>query len=108
MPPTTTLTGQGSLSGLTLGKVTYGPSMGRQLPLPAVWCVPPFLGTGITYTVIFGTQDNAIVNLRVNNSIGAVIRTGFDVMFSDRWGHSSVSAKSLSPPTPVATRLSPL
>jgi outer membrane protein len=25
VPPTTTLTGQGSLSGLTLGKVTYGP-----------------------------------------------------------------------------------
>ena len=46
----------------------------------------PFLGTGMTYTVVFGTQDNAIVNLRVNNSIGAVIRTGFDVMISDRWG----------------------
>ena len=45
----------------------------------------PFLGTGMTYTVVFGTQDNAIVNLRVNNSIGAVIRTGFDVMISDRW-----------------------
>ena len=26
------------------------------------------------------------MNLRVNNSIGAVIRGGFDVMFSDRWG----------------------
>src|SRR5690349_1993678 len=27
VPPTTTLTGQGRLSGITLGKVTYGPSM---------------------------------------------------------------------------------
>jgi outer membrane protein len=46
----------------------------------------PFLGAGITYTVVFGTKDSAIVNLRVSNSIGAVIRGGFDVMFSDRWG----------------------
>jgi outer membrane protein len=46
----------------------------------------PFLGGGIAYTIVFGTKDNAIVNLRVSNSIGAVIRGGFDVMFSDRWG----------------------
>ena len=87
VPPTTTLTGQGTLSGLTLGKVTYGPSMlVANYHFRQFGAFQPFLGTGITYTVVFGTQDNAIVNLRVNNSIGAVIRAGFDVMFSDRWG----------------------
>jgi outer membrane protein len=46
----------------------------------------PFLGAGMTYTVVFGTEDNAITNLKVSNSVGAVIRTGFDAMLSDRWG----------------------
>ncbi|HEY6434893.1 MAG TPA: OmpW family outer membrane protein [Acetobacteraceae bacterium] len=87
VPPTTTLTGQGSLSGLTLGKVAYGPSMlVANYHFRQFGAFQPFLGAGITYTVVFGTQDNAISNLKVNNSIGAVLRTGFDVMFSDRWG----------------------
>jgi outer membrane protein len=87
VPPTTTLTGQGTLSGLTLGKVTYGPSMlVANYHFRQLGAFQPFLGTGITYTVVFGTKDDAIANLRVNNSIGAVIRAGFDVMFSDRWG----------------------
>ena len=87
VPPTTTLTGQGSLSGLTLGKVIYGPSMlVANYHFRQFGPFEPFFGAGITYTVVFGTKDDAIVNLRVNNSIGAVIRTGFDVMFSDRWG----------------------
>jgi outer membrane protein len=76
VPPETTLTGRGSLSGLTLGKVTYGPSMlTANYHFRQFGTFQPFLGAGITYTVVFGTH-----------SIGAVIRAGFDVMFSDRWG----------------------
>ena len=87
VPPTTTLTGQGTLSGLTLGKVTYGPSMlTANYHFRQFGAFQPFLGAGLAYTIVFGTEDNTIVNLRVNNSIGAVIRGGFDVMFSDRWG----------------------
>jgi len=87
VPPTTTLTGQGSLSGLTLGKVTYGPSMlTANYHFRQFGAFQPFLGAGLAYTIVFGTEDNAITNLRVKNSIGAVIRAGFDLMFSDRWG----------------------
>jgi outer membrane protein len=87
VPPETTLTGRGTFSGLTLGKVTYGPSMlTANYHFRQFGTFQPFLGAGITYTVVFGTKDNAIVDLRVNNSIGAVIRAGFDVMLSDRWG----------------------
>jgi outer membrane protein len=87
VPPTTTLTGQGSLNGLTLGKVTYSPSiLIANYHFRQFGAFQPFLGAGVTYTVVFGTKDYAIADLRVNNSIGAVIRTGFDVMFSDRWG----------------------
>ena len=87
VPPETTLTGRGSLSGLTLGKVTYGPSMlTANYHFRQFGAFQPFLGAGMTYTIVFGTKDDVIVNLRVNNSIGAVIRAGFDVMFSDRWG----------------------
>ena len=87
VPPTTTLTGQGTLSGLTLGKVTYGPSMlVANYHFRQFGEFQPFLGAGMTYTVVFGTKDDAIANLRVSNSIGAVIRAGFDVMFSDQWG----------------------
>jgi outer membrane protein len=87
VPPQTTLTGRGTLSGFTLGKVTYGPAMlTANYHFRQFGAFQPFLGAGISYTVVFGTQDDAIVNLRVKNSIGAVIRAGFDVMFSDRWG----------------------
>jgi outer membrane protein len=87
VPPTTTLTGQGTLSGLTLGKVTYGPAMlVANYHFREFGAFQPFLGAGITYTVVFGTKDDAIANLRVSNSIGAAIRAGFDVMLSDRWG----------------------
>jgi outer membrane protein len=87
VPPTTTLTGQGTLSGLTLGKVTYGPSMlVANYHFRQFGAVQPFLGAGMTYTIVFGTKDNAISNLRVSNSLGAAIRAGVDVMFSDQWG----------------------
>jgi outer membrane protein len=86
-PPTTTLTGQGTLSGLTLGKVTYGPSiLVANYHFRQFGAFQPFLGAGISYTVVFGTHDDAITNLRVNNAVGASIRAGFDVMLSDQWG----------------------
>jgi outer membrane protein len=69
VPPTTTLTGQGSLSGLTLGKVTYGPSMlVANYHFRQFGAFQSLLGAGVTYTVVFGTEDDAIANLRVNNS----------------------------------------
>jgi outer membrane protein len=87
VPPTTTLTGRGVLSGVTLGKVTYGPSMlVANYHFRQFGAFQPFLGAGVTYTVVFGTEDNAITNLKVSNSVGAVIRTGFDAMLSERWG----------------------
>ena len=60
VPPTTTLTGQGTLSGLTLGKVTYGPSMlTANYHFRQFGAFQPFLGAGLAYTIVFGTQDNA-------------------------------------------------
>ena len=65
VPPTTTLTGQGSLSGITLGKVTYGPSMlTANYHFRQFGAFQPFLGAGLAYTIVFGTQDNAVANLR--------------------------------------------
>ena len=105
VPPTTTLTGRGTLSGLTLGKVTYGPSMlTANYHFRQFGAFQPFLGAGITYTVVFGTKDNAIVNLRVNNSIGAVIRGRLRCHVLRPMGRvHELSARSSSPPTPVAT-----
>ena len=65
VPPQTTLTGRGTLGGLTLGKVTYGPSMlTANYHFRQFGAFQPFLGAGITYTVVFGTKDSAIVNLQ--------------------------------------------
>jgi outer membrane protein len=87
VPPTTKLSGQGGLSGLTLGKVTYGPSiLAANYHFRQFGAFQPYVGAGISYTIIFGTDDSAVVNLRVKNAVGAVIRAGFDVMLSDRWG----------------------
>ena len=48
VPPTTTLTGQGTLSGLTLGKVTYGPSMlTANYHFRQFGAFQPFLGAGV-------------------------------------------------------------
>ena len=57
VPPATTLTGRGNLSGLTLGKVTYGPSMlTANYHFRQFGAFQPFLGAGLTYTIVFGTE----------------------------------------------------
>jgi outer membrane protein len=87
VPPTTTLTGRGALGGFTLGKVTYGPSiLVANYHFRQFGAFQPFVGAGLSYTVVLGTKDDAIVNLRANNAVGPAIRAGFDVMLSDQWG----------------------
>jgi len=87
IPPTTTLTGQGSLSSAgTLGKGTYGPAV---LSTTYGWdlgVVKPYLGAGVNYTIITSTQDGAIKGLSIGNGYGPVLQAGFNVPITPTWG----------------------
>ena len=87
-PPTATIEGAGSIAAAgTLGKATYGPAVlsahyhFRSLPI-----VQPYLGVGLTYAIIFGTDDGSMSALSVDPAFGFVAQAGFDVSLGERWG----------------------
>ncbi len=85
IPPTTTLTGTGAVSGTTLGKVGYAPAV---LSVTYGWdlgVVKPYLGVGANYTIITSTQDAAIKGLSVGNGYGPVLQAGFNVPITKTW-----------------------
>lgn len=90
VPPTTTLTGTGALSGTgTLGKATYGPAVLSATYSP--WTsgpVRPFLGAGVNYTIVFKSEDGFISNLDVKNAFGAVAHLGAEIPLEGGWSIS--------------------
>ena len=85
LPPETTMSGTGVLSGLTLGKVTYGPAIPITLNyhFRGLGAFQPFAGVGVNYTIILHTRDAAVVHLKVKNAWSPVLRVGFDYMVTD-------------------------
>lgn len=80
IPPTTTLNGTGVLAGAQLGKVTYAPAV-----LTAKYHfatigpkVVPYVGAGVNYTLVTGTDDAAISGLKVKNAFAPVVQVGFE------------------------------
>ncbi|MYM57538.1 OmpW/AlkL family protein [Thalassovita mangrovi] len=87
LPPTTTIRGTGPLSGVTVGKVTYGPLIvAANYHIPTKGKFQPFVGAGINYTMVFDTEDSGITDLKADNAFGGVLRVGFDYMVDDRDG----------------------
>jgi len=87
LPPTTTVKGTGPLTGITVGKVTYGPLIvAANYHIPTQGKFQPFVGAGINYTMVFDTKDNGLTNLKADNAFGGVLRVGFDYMLSDTDG----------------------
>ncbi len=87
IPPTTSINGSGTLAGLKVGEVTYGPAvLAVNYHFPTGSAFQPFLGGGISYTKIFDTEDASVQNLEADDAFGPVLRVGFDYMVDDRNG----------------------
>ncbi|WP_338415123.1 OmpW family outer membrane protein [uncultured Sphaerotilus sp.] len=87
VPPTTTLTGTGTLASAgTLGKVTYGPAVLSATYSP--WTtgpVRPYVGAGLNYTIVFRSEDGFISPLDVKNGLGAVLQVGVEIPLDGGW-----------------------
>lgn len=88
VPPTTTVRGAGSLAPAgALGDVTYGPSvLSVRYHFLEPGGIRPYIGAGVSYTVVFDTKDKALRNLDVDNALGAALVAGVDVPITERWG----------------------
>lgn len=87
VPPTTTLTGTGTLAlAGELGKVNYGPAaLTATFNLLDAGPVRPYIGAGINYTIVFKSKDAFIANLEVKSAFGSVIQLGADFPLDDGW-----------------------
>jgi len=86
--PTTRIDGLGTLAGVDVGKVTYGPLiLAVDYRVPTSGPFKPFFGLGLNYTLISNVRDGRdIKRLEADDAYGPTIRLGFDYMFSKRNG----------------------
>jgi len=73
-PPTTTMTGTGSVAGVgTIGRVKYGPAaltLQYQFTSLARYNIYPYVGAGVTYLKIFDTTDGSVTSFQARNAWG--------------------------------------
>lgn len=88
LPPTIDVYGGGTIGALPkLGKVTYGPTAFTVQYHPiTTGRIRPYVGAGISYMIVFDTDDGAFQDLEVSNDLGWALEAGADVMMTDRWG----------------------
>lgn len=85
-PPKTTLTANGTAAALgTAGYVTYGPAALTAQYHFNLGSIKPYVGGGVAYSIIFGTNDSAVRNLRINGNFAPVVQGGFEVPVSGHW-----------------------
>ena len=88
LPLKASVDGAGSVASAgTLATTTYGPAvLAAHYHLRSLPYVKPYIGAGITYAIIFGTEDGAMKDASVDPAFGAVFLGGVDVPLGDRWG----------------------
>ena len=85
--PTSTINGEGTIAGLPVGEVTYGPSIfAANYHFNAQGKFQPFVGAGFSYTKVFDTEDGLVTGLTVDDAFGGVLRVGFDYMLDEHQG----------------------
>lgn len=90
IPPTTTLTGRGTLAGTgELGKVSYGPAvLSATFDLLEAGPIRPYVGAGVNYTIVFRSRDGFISNLDVRSAFGSVAEIGVEWNVDRDWSLS--------------------
>jgi outer membrane protein len=99
VPLTTSATGAGTLSAVgKLGSVEFGPGASyANYHFGGLGRVQPFVGVGVTRTLIFANHDGAITRLNVHPAWGAAVRGGVTYMLTPKWGvNANVSHLFLS------------
>ncbi|MFT4149001.1 MAG: OmpW family outer membrane protein [Paracoccaceae bacterium] len=87
IPPTSAITGSGSVTGLNPGKIQYAPFiLAANYHFNQTGKFQPFVGVGATYTMILDEKSGDIENLKAKNAFGPVLRIGFDYMIDDHQG----------------------
>lgn len=81
LPPTSTLTGKGTLSSAgTLGKVEYGPAVvSVRRSFFTVSPVRPYVGIGLNYTLVLNSKDGFVHGLHVKSGFGPVLQIGCEI-----------------------------
>ncbi|MDB5667474.1 MAG: hypothetical protein JWL74_424 [Alphaproteobacteria bacterium] len=105
IPPTVAVYGGGTIGALPqLGEVTYGPTaLTVQFHPIRHGRIRPYVGAGISYMIVFGTEDGAFENLEVGNDFGFAFEAGTDFMITDRWGLFVDVKHALLRPTTTGT-----
>ena len=105
IPPTIDVFGAGSIGALPkLGEVTYGPTaLTVQYHPIRHGRIRPYVGAGVSYMIVFATEDGAFEQLEVENDFGLAFEAGTDFMVTDRWGLFVDVKKALLRPTATGT-----
>lgn len=88
LPPTVNIYGGGSIGALPqLGKATYGPTaLTLQYHPLRHGRIRPYVGAGLSYMIVFDTEDGAFADLEVDNDVGFAFEAGTDFMINNSTG----------------------
>ncbi len=105
IPPTVAVYGGGTIGALPkLGEVTYGPTaLTVQFHPLRDGRIRPYVGAGVSYMIVFDTEDGAFQDLEVTNDFGLAFEAGTDFMITDRWGLFVDVKHALLRPTATGT-----
>lgn len=104
-PPTIDVFGGGTIGALPmLGRVTYGPAaLTLQYHPIRHGRIRPYVGAGLSYMIVFDTDDGAFQELEVENDLGPAFDAGVDFMVNSRWGLFIDVKKALLRPRSTGT-----
>jgi outer membrane protein len=105
IPPTIDIYGGGTIGALPkLGRVTYGPmALTAQYHPIRTGRIRPYVGAGLSYMIVFDTDDGAFQDLEVDNDLGWAFEAGIDFMIAQRWSLFVDAKKALLRPMSTGT-----
>ena len=105
VPPKISVYGAGAIGPLPrLGKVRYGPTLlSLQYHLPTTGRIRPYVGAGVSYMIVFDTDDGAFENLELSNDIGPAFEAGVEFAVGPKTGLFLDVKKAFLRPTATGT-----
>ena len=87
-PPKFEIMNAGSLAALgRAGSVTGGPaSVTAHYHFNRQSAFQPYVGGGVAFLYVFDTEDGALTDLEVDNTIGPAVQIGANYFIGERWG----------------------
>ena len=86
IPPTTKVSGAGTLPPILLGKVTYAPAiLSAVYKFPTVGTLRPYAGAGINYTRILKSKDSSLSSFDVDHAWAPVVHVGAELKINKDW-----------------------